>query len=136
MIKPLLIKKTELSPKVILDKENNTFLISGKSIVENAHDFYSQIITWFESYFNNPNNNTEIILYLEYINSSSSLQIANLIHLFSKYKDNINLNITWLYDEDDEEMKETGIEFQYTYYVKINLKELKNDISEEFEFDL
>ena len=136
MIKPIFINKTELSPKVILDKENNIFLISGKSIVENAHEFYSPVLTWFKSYFNNPNNSTELILYLEYLNSSSSFQIANLIELFSENQDSKNLYITWLYDSDDEIMKETGKEFKYSDFTNFELKELKDEDYEEFSFDL
>ncbi len=33
------IPKTQLSPRVILDKDNKIFEISGKSAVENAEDF-------------------------------------------------------------------------------------------------
>lgn len=136
MIKPIFINKTELSPKVILDKENNIFLISGKSIVENAHEFYSVILTWFKSYFNNPNKSTELILHLEYLNSSSSFQIASLIELFSENQDSNDLYITWLYDSDDEIMKETGKEFKYSDFTNFELKELKDEDYEEFSFDL
>ena len=123
MIEPIFIDKAELSPKVVLDKENNKFLITGKSIIENAQDFYSPILTWFDSYFNNPNNVTELILYFEYLNSSSFLQISNLLDLFSQNINKYNLNIKWLYDIGDEIMKEIGKDLQFTYYVKFNFIE-------------
>ncbi len=134
MLKPIMIKKDDLSPKVILDAERSIFLISGKSIVENAHDFYNPILIWFQTYFKNPNKNTHLILYLEYLNSSSALQISNLIHLFTLNKDNHSLNITWLYDTDDETMKEIGEEYLYSNTVEFEIKELESNDFEEFDF--
>ena len=135
MIEPIHIEKNDLSPKVVLDKENNTFLIAGKSIIENSHDFYHPIITWFKNYFENPNDNTELILYLEYVNSSSFLQIANIIDIFSQNMENHNLNIKWLYDKDDDTMEEIGKDLQFTYLVKFNFIELTNSNIEDFSLD-
>lgn len=131
----LFIKKTDLSPKVYLDKENKQFFIVGKSIVENAFEFYIPIIEWFKEYFEDPNDSTELIFYLEYINSSSFLQVANIVDLFSK---NIKkkVNIKWLYDKDDDTMKEIGNDLQFTYLVKINFIEMTPQNSEEFDFSI
>ena len=52
------IKKTKLSPKVVLDKTNNIFFISGRSIYSNANEFYDPIISWFKNYLENPNKNS------------------------------------------------------------------------------
>jgi len=128
------IEKTQLSPKVKLNKEKNTFIISGKSAIENAHDFYKPVLNWFTNYFNNPNEKTEITLFLEYLNSSSSLQIGNLIHLFGENTNTTELIINWLYDSGDDLMEEIGKEFQYTYEIKLNFKEVNSDMDEDFEF--
>ena len=136
MIEPILIEKNDLAPKVVLDKEKNTFLIAGKSIIENSHDFYNPILIWFKNYFENPNDNTELILYLEYINSSSFLQIANIIDIFSQNMEKHNLNIKWLYDKDDDTMEEIGKDLQFTYLVKFNFIELTNTNIENFSLDL
>jgi hypothetical protein len=130
------IKKTDLSPKVVLDKDNSNFFITGKSIVENSHEFYRPIIEWFKSYFEDPNDSTELIFYLEYINSSSFLQIANIVDVFSKNIEGNNLNIKWLYDVGDDTMKEIGDDLQYTYLVKFNFIELTDNNREEFNFSL
>jgi len=132
MLAPLIIKKKSLSPEIILNQNSNTFLISGKSIVENAHEFYTPILDWFKEYFKNPNESTHLILYIEYLNSSSSLQISNLIFLFSENQKDNKLNITWLYDIDDDTMKETGKEYQYSNFIDFNIKEYN---SEEYNFE-
>ena len=87
----LFIKKTDLSPKVLLDKDNNKFFIVGKSIVENAFEFYVPIIEWFKNYFKDPNKSTDLIFFLEYLNSSSFLQIASRISRV--YRPNLSYEI-------------------------------------------
>ena len=134
MLNPILINKDDLSPKIILDVKRSIFLISGKSIVENAHDFYNPILSWFQTYLKNPNDSTHLVLYLEYLNSSSALQISNLIHLFTLHQEESNLSITWLYDTDDETMREIGEEYLYSNNLKFETKELETTDFEEFEF--
>ena len=50
MIKPIILGKTEKTPEVILDQDNSVFQISGRSIVENAHEFYAPLLSWFKEY--------------------------------------------------------------------------------------
>lgn len=128
-------KESELSPRVDLDKENNKFIISGKSIVENAHDFYVPILKWFIEYFKDPNEKTELVFYLEYINSSSFLQIANLTEIFSQNNKDNKLNIKWLYDIGDDTMREIGDDLQFTYLVKFNFIEVNENNKNEFNFN-
>ncbi len=127
MLNPLILNKTQLTPKVILDKENNFFIISGKSIFSDGQEFYKPIHEWFREYFKNPNEVTELTLFLEYINSSSFLQITLLINLLVENKNNSNIKLFWLYDEDDEAMLETGKEFQYSSSLKIELVEVNDN---------
>jgi hypothetical protein len=132
----LKIEKTQLSPKIILDKKNNTFIISGKSGIEDAHEFYQAVFDWFAEYFKNPLEKTEINLYLEYLNSASSLQIGSLIDVFTENRDKTDLVINWLFDEGDDLMEEVGKEFQYTYEMKFHFKELSNVSEDEFQFNI
>ncbi|NOZ34913.1 MAG: DUF1987 domain-containing protein [Chlorobi bacterium] len=127
------ILKTQLSPRVTLDKENNTFEIFGKSGVENAEDFYKKILDWFTDYFKTPNENTEIVFYLEYLNSASSVQIGKLLNIFEMNKEKSNITVNWFCETDDETMSEVGKEFKYMFEVQFNLKIIKED-SDNFKF--
>jgi len=127
------IEKTILGPKVILDKENEIFAFIGKSGVENADDFYKPVLAWFEDYFKNPNPKTEINFYLEYLNSASSVQLGKLLDLIENSISKSDISINWIYDKDDEIMKETGKEFQYMYGMKFNFKE-NDEESEDLQF--
>lgn len=133
MLKPINIQKTALSPKVVLDKENNTFFILGKSITVNAYEFYLPIEKWFEEYFKNPNKLTQLFIYLEYLNSASLLQIKIIMSILNNNKENCEIKVVWLYDEDDEGMQETGKEFQYSTYLNFEIKEIGNDDIDNIE---
>ena len=129
------IQATQLSPKVVLDKANNQFQIIGKSIIENAHQFYAPILAWFEQYFEDPNDKTEIIFHFEYINSSSYLQVANLTKIFSENIPDYQINIKWLYDERDDSIEEIGKDLQFTYYMKFNFIELNENNAKDYIFN-
>ncbi len=139
MFEPIIIEKTENTPEVIFDKENNVFRISGRSIVENAHEFYQPIRSWLEKYIKNPNNLTELTLNYEYLNSSSSLQLMKLVLLLEELKStDKKIKITWLYEKDDELTKERGEELMNStnldFEVKGYIDESVDDY-EDFSFD-
>lgn len=136
MIKPIILNKTEKTPEVILDKENSVFQISGRSIVENAHEFYSPIQNWLHEYFKNPNKSTEFILNLDYLNSSSSLQIMKMIFLFEHNNNKVNnLTIVWMYESEDELLRERGEELQQSTQINFVLKVIESDGFEDFDFE-
>ncbi len=135
MVKPIIFKRTENSPEVILDKENNVFQISGRSLLIDALQFYSPIISWFKVYFKKPNLTTKLSLNLDYINSPSLLQLMKIINLFDKNKNN-NTEIIWMYNKEDERAKESGEELNLITEIKVQLKETESEDFENFNFEL
>ncbi len=106
----LIIEETEDTPKVVLNKTNNTFEISGMSIPEDASKFYYPVNKWIEEYVKNPNSSTEFILKFEYFNSSSAKQIVELLSKLEKIKESDKrIKVIWHYDKEDELM-ETRVE--------------------------
>jgi len=126
--------ETVFTPNIFLNKSENFFLISGKSVTENAEEFYEPVFNWFNEYFKNPNISTEIIFFIEYLNSASLLQIGSLIDILIKNKNNTNLIVDWLYEKDDELSIEIGKEFQYIYKYKFNFIEVEEKDTEIFIF--
>lgn len=126
--------ETVFTPNIFLNKSENFFLISGKSVTENAEEFYEPVFNWFNEYFKNPNISTEIIFFIEYLNSASLLQIGSLIDILIKNKNNTNLIVDWLYEKDDELSIEVGKEFQYIYKYKFNFIEVEEKDTEIFIF--
>ena len=76
------IPATEITPFIILDKENGVFQIAGKCLPEDVKSFFNPVIEWFEDYLQNPNDETVIELDFEYFNTASSKMILIICLLF------------------------------------------------------
>jgi hypothetical protein len=112
---PLRIDPTKDSPKVLLDPISNKFEISGKSHPENVREFFRPILEWLDQYFieikEKENIQIEFNLNYSYMNSASYKYIIVLLKKMKEfYNQGIKIEFVWHYEEDDDDMKESGIE--------------------------
>lgn len=102
------LEGTADTPKIILDKENSIFEISGRSLPEDSAEFYRPVVDWITRYSHSPNATTEFVFKLEYFNTSSSKLILDILSALEAIE---GMKIQWCYPEDDEDMEEAGKEF-------------------------
>jgi len=122
MLEPLKIEPTHKTPKVYFDPANDHFEISGRSIPEDSVGFYKRILDWIDEYGQSPNPKTEFKFELEYFNTSSSKNILELLKKLEKiFQNNHDIRISWYYDEDDEDMEETGEDYKALLTVPLEL---------------
>lgn len=115
---PLRIQATAKTPEVLLDPQNGVFEIKGKSVPEDAEDFYNQILDWFEDYVANPNPETVMRIDLEYFNISSSKRLLFLLYKLNELGNKgYDVKVQWFYSETDEDMFEVGQD--YAFMVKV-----------------
>jgi hypothetical protein len=108
----LRIEQTDDSPRVILDQEDNQFEISGKSLPEDAVDFYQPIMDWLFAYRENPLAKTVFNLKLIYFNTASSKMIMDILIIFEEMvEEGHDVLIRWHSLRSDEDMQEAGKEF-------------------------
>lgn len=128
----LIIKPTEFSPGVSFDPNTSIFEIYGFSRPENVVGFYKPLLKWLQAYeddFLSSNtdfdkSNLVVNLKMTYFNSASSKFLLDMLLYFVRFssKGN-NLQINWYYDEDDDEILESGEElsemigFQFNFVV-------------------
>ena len=116
---------TPKTPKIIFDGRNGKFEISGRSIPENSAKFYSPLMNWVEQYVSKPAEETLINVNLEYFNTSS---LKGLIELFRKFEKLLDtgkkVKIFWYYEEEDEDMQESGEDFKLLIKIPIELVKL------------
>jgi len=123
MLQKLFISEKNFLPHIYLDKEKNIFQIKGKSIPEDSREFYKIVFDWFDKYFEDPNPETILEFDLDYYNSSSARDIANMIKYFdNKYKEGIKVSIIWYYNINDEIMKENEEDFSLLFSLPIKIK--------------
>lgn len=113
MIEKLTLLGDKFLPSIDFDAKKNQLDISGYSIPEDAKHFYSNLIIWTESYFKQKPKVVKLNFNFVYFNSSSSKYIFELLKVFQKAEKNgVEVNVTWRYEEDDEDMLESGQTYQ------------------------
>ena len=110
-MKDLKIEATYKSPLVELNR-NGQMAIRGRSIPENSMGFYQPIFNWIEEYGTRPSEKTTLNVMLEYINTSSSKCILDMLKGFEKIKrQGHEVSVMWHYKEEDFEMLEAGQDY-------------------------
>lgn len=102
------------TPSINFVSENGTLEIKGKSIPENSIEFFKPVYNWLDDYATNPKSKTALIVQLEYFNTSSSkclLDIFRKLETLHKSQKS-EVHVTWLYEEEDEDMMEAGDDYQ------------------------
>ena len=107
----LFIEATKDTPEIVFDKEKNYFHISGRSLPENAIEFYQPVIDWINAYEEAPNPKMIFNFKLEYFTTSSAKQIIKTFTLLEKLARKIDLTICWHYKPSDNDMYEAGLKF-------------------------
>ncbi len=117
-MKPLRIQATVKTPEILLDPSNKVFEIKGKSVPDDAEEFYKSVLLWVEDYVSNPIDETVFKIDLEYFNISSSKRILFIFYKLNELKEKgKDVKIIWYYNEADEDMFEVGQD--YAFMVKI-----------------
>ncbi len=106
------VVEAEDNPSVFCDDEKGIIEIEGRSLPENVDTFYNPVIEWVKKYIENPKPETTISLGFEYLNSSSSKKILEILSLLKKLLPDHKLKIIWKYRSDDEDMYEEGKDFE------------------------
>jgi hypothetical protein len=115
-MKKLYIKARKDSPEVILDPETNLFTVKGICHPENVTKFYEPVMHWLEEYrvfLSKKPDNREIRaeFFFRYFNSATYKYLLTLFQKMNEFTELGNtIFIEWHYEEDDEEMRESGEE--------------------------
>ena len=119
-MRSLILAEGKNTPEVVFNASENIFTIKGKSFPENAKKFYSGILDWLNEF--NPNNDLTFQISLYYISSSSIISVLEIIRILDKINANGNsVSINWYYDQDDEDIKKIGEDYQRISTTSINL---------------
>lgn len=127
-MKRVSIEGTSQTPAVTFDPETGVLEIRGRSIPENAIEFYSPLLDWIEAYSETPQPVTKVNIRFEYLNTSSSKLLYSVFHkleLLSKSGHPVEIN--WFYEKEDEDMMETGEDFQSILKIPFTFIEVEEE---------
>ena len=119
----LLIKKSGEFPEVEFDREKGELKMSGTSFMEDAVSFYAPVMEWLDAYKLNPHDSTVFTFSLEYMNTSSSKFLLDIFHILNEiHQRTQSVKVIWRYFEDDEDMEETGKQYEELFNIPFTFK--------------
>ena len=122
----LIIEGTPKTPRVDFSSEQGALEISGKSIPENSVEFYQPVYSWIDEYNQQPKKNTVIKIQLEYFNTSSSKCLLDIFRKLEALQKSgkSEVTVTWMYEEEDEDMMEAGEDYQTIVKIPFTLSRI------------
>lgn len=104
----LILEATDTSPKIEFNT-NGDLLMIGESRPENVVKFFEPILSWLDELSSNKPDHITLDFKLEYYNSSSAKFIMEMLLKLNNFE---NVLVKWNYDEMDEDLLESGEEFE------------------------
>jgi hypothetical protein len=121
----LYIDDTPSTPEIKFEKSGN-LSIRGKSLPEDPKRFYNPLFKWVEEL---TTDNVDIQVQLEYVNTSSSKRIIELLKKIDNNSKIKHVKMNWYYEIDDPDMLEFGEVIQH------NLRRTKTNYVEYDDAD-
>ena len=108
----LKIDGTQYTPEIVLDAEAGIINMVGKSYPENTFEFYQPVMDWINEYFDtSARPKTTINMEIIYFNSSSSKLFFDLFDVLDEAREQYEIEVNWVFDEENETAEEAGEDF-------------------------
>ena len=123
---PFTIHQTEKTPGFEYNPDTNTIVISGKSIPEDHKTVFDPILDWLTIFISNPPEKTLMVLKLNYFNSASSRYFMKILKKLEEImKAGQKIEIHWVYERDDTDMYDCGLDYKELDDIPFSLIEVE-----------
>ena len=117
-----MINETKFTMAIDFNSETGLCKMIGNSYPEDAISFFEPLNKWLNLFINNVKKPILFEIQLNYLNSSSSKCFMDIFDLLEEYsQDGGSVKVKWVFQEDDDEIREAG-------------EELLEDMSFEYEY--
>jgi hypothetical protein len=121
------IERTETSPEVDLDLDQGLLEFIGRSLPHNSEQFYHRVYNWLDEYLRAPKVETTVNMRLDYLDTSSSKHLYNIFQKLDAVSERgQRVQVNRHYETGDEEMAETGKDYQSFFNLDFNFIEVKD----------
>lgn len=118
----LIIEATAVTPHIVF-KKDGYLLLEGKALPEDPAKFFEPAFIWLKDFHTS---NTIFDVKLEYVNTSSSKQVFELLKILNRTHNKNEIIVHWYYEEGDYDILESGkyyasmisIPFEYIEYAE------------------
>ena len=117
MMNALKILETTRTPAISFDPLQGRLELTGyRSMPEVSHKFYKPIVDWVNEYVQRiPAKSTIILFKLEYFNTSSGKYFVEILKKLDQLAAKGHpVCMKWYYEEDDEDMAQSGDDLEAT----------------------
>ena len=112
-LKELVIPETPKTPFVSLSGETGQLQFTGRSIPENAIEFYQPVVEWIREFVETQPSGINLEVQMDYLNTSSSKCILDVFKtLGNLHQNGVRVVVDWIYEDEDEDMLEMGEDYQ------------------------
>lgn len=105
---PLLYRGTKDTPELQFDSQKNIYKISGNSFLDDPFIVYKYVHEWLDEFIQEPNPEMKIEFKLNYVNTASSKQIADILIRLEDLQDKCKVKVIWYYNSEDDDMLDEG----------------------------
>jgi len=118
---------TPKTPYLMVDPKTKTIVINGRSIPENTVQFYTPLFNILDKWIAEKiKDKITVTIRLEYFNTSSSKCILDIFKKLQElHKNGATVDITWMYEKDDEDMLEAGQDYQTIVGIQFKMVEVE-----------
>jgi len=132
----LIIKATRKTPAVNFNATSGLLELSGRSTPENTEEVFLPMIQWLEQYLKNPAEETVLQTCVEYYNNPSLRQLQKILkHLENHSAQGNRCLVKWIYEQDDEDMIETGKEYSELFKLPFEMIEIPENKWGDYKLD-
>jgi hypothetical protein len=103
-----ILEPTQKTPGIYIDESQYQLVIKGRLIPENPEIFFEDLKSHFTLFYKKFNE-TILKFDLEYFNTGAA---RYLYRFFVEIKESQDISIIWVYEADDEDILESGKEFE------------------------
>ena len=117
----LKIAPTPITPLFHFDFKSGKMEFKGRSLPSAPQKFYYPIIEEIETAIEKGSNTMTANFALEYFNTSSSKWLFNILKKLATHRrSGANVVINWFYESCDDDMRETGLDYEKILGVSFN----------------
>jgi hypothetical protein len=121
-LEKLVIKGTGLSPEVTFDNYTGILEIKGRSLQSDVKDFFDDILEWLREYSKKPQPETIVNLRIEYLKTSAFKIMLDAFMILKQIQNSGHkVVINWYYEEDDDDIMETGVDYSTVIDMPFNM---------------
>jgi hypothetical protein len=122
MEKHVIQEELKNCPGIVYYPDTNKLELIGRSIPENPELIFRRLDEWITLHFEK-NTDLNVNIQLEYINSGSSKYLYEILKRLTSFgRSGNNVQMVWLYEEDDEAMLELGEHYRDTAGIPLEIK--------------